>query len=136
MSQKRASTEISFAVSATLAAYVLVKPTGTRNQVGLWDTATALFAGISQEASSGGTGTAVLVAIGGSAKGQAGASVSSGALLTGQTATGYVIEASANTLNTTTTAIPRTIGWSNHAASTNGILEVFIAINNVRIAVS
>lgn len=133
MSQKRGTNEVSFRNSgATIPAYRIVTPSGN-NTVALWNTQTAYMLGLSQE-QSGDSGTAILVAIGGTAKGQAGASVSAGALLTGLTATGEVIEAAANILNTTTTVIPRSIGLSLQTGDSGAAIEVLVSPGHVRIA--
>jgi hypothetical protein len=133
MSVKRHTVEVNYEARQTLSAYVVVKPATTGNGVLLHDTATAYIKGITQDASIGGTGTAVLVAIGGTAKAQAGASVSSGSLLTVQTATGYVIEVTTSVLNTTSTVIPRTVGLANGKGSTNALIEVDFAPSNIRV---
>lgn len=132
MSQKRGTNEVNFRNSgATIPAYRIVKPNGA-GSVALHDTATALIIGVSQE-QSGDSGTSVWVAINGTAKGQCGASVSSGALLTALTATGAIVEAT-HVLNTTTTVIPYSLGISLEAGSTNAVIEVTVAPNNVRVA--
>lgn len=133
MSQKRGTNEVNFRNSgATIPAYRVIKPSGN-NTVALWDTATAIMIGLSQEQCD--SLGAIQVAIGGTAKGQAGASVSAGALLTGLTATGEVIECLAGSLlATTTTAIPRTIGVALQTGDTGAAIEVLIMPGPLRIA--
>lgn len=126
----RAQTIVSFKSAATLPAYVVVKPT-TANHVGLWDTSTALIMGVTLDTSNnnGGSDSAVAIVVGGSAKVICGASVSTGALIAVQTATGYAIEAG-SLPNTTSATFPRLLGISLQAGSTNSVIEVMLQINN------
>lgn len=123
----------SFKVAATVTANVIVKPGTAANQVAIWDTATAFMIGVSQQASSGGTGTSVAIALGGCAKLTAGASVSSGAAITGQTTTGYGIEdTSRGFIDTTSATVPYAIGIALDAGDTNSVFEVLIMPRNIR----
>ena len=131
MSQRRAVVEVSFTAGETLAAFRIVGPSSGTSAVQLWDTSTALFTGVTQDSSSGGTGSSVLVAIGGACKVVCDASVSAGAILTGQTATGLAI-AGVNTSDTHTTTLPRSIGVALQAGSTNAVIEMLIGINNIQ----
>lgn len=118
--------------TATISAYLLLKSGTSANSVALWDTTTAIMFGISAAQSAGGAGTSIAVAIGGCAKLTAGASVSSGALITGTT-TGLGIEdASLGFFTTATTSAPFSIGISLDAASTNSTFEVLIMPRTAR----
>ena len=136
MSQRNNPTLVNFNVNgATIPAYRIAKQASTSTvvrAVALWDTATAFIIGLTTE-QSGATNTAVQVAVGGTAKGQCGASVSAGSLLTGFTTTGEVVEAAANVLNTTTTVIPRTVGQAMQVGNSGSAIEVYVNPNNIRI---
>ena len=135
MSQFRQGPNVSFKVNqaTTLSAYRIVKPAAGNNSVALWDTATAHILGVTLEDSKGATGTSVLVAIYGTARLGAGASVSAGALVTGQTATGLGIEdASRGYMDTATAIVAYTLGIALDAADTNSVFEVLIRPSNLR----
>lgn len=137
MAVKNSPQLISFNVDgATIPAYRIAKAAGgttVARAVALWDTASAVIIGLTQEISSGATGGSVVVAIGGTAKGNCGASVSAAALLTGLTATGEVIEAGTQILNTTTTIVPRTVGVAMQNGATGSAIEVLVNPNNIRV---
>ena len=96
------------------------------------NTLTSVLIGITANDGSA-TNDAIGVVLNGTAKCACGASVDAGAILTVQTSTGKCI-AGTQLLNTTTTAVPRTIGIALDAGSTNSVIEVAIIPNNVRIA--
>lgn len=137
MAEKNSPYLLNFTVNgATIPAYRIVKNAATAavpRGVALWDTATAFIMGLSQEISSDATGGAAFVAVGGTAKANCGASVSAGALLTGLTATGEVVEVTAHVLNTTTTVVPRTVGQAMRSGSTAAAIEVYVSPNNLRV---
>lgn len=113
--------------SATISAYRLLAPAPGGNSVALWKTATSAMIAISQGNSRGATGTSILAAVGGCANLVAGASVSAGAMITGQTDTGLGIEdTSLGFFTTATTASPFAIGVALNAADTNSTFEVLI----------
>lgn len=87
----------------------------------LADTSTSMPLGIIQDNVS--TDGSACVVMGGVARAQCGASVSSGALLTWQADTGKVIEAAASSATITT----RLIGISLHAGSTDSVILVNVA---------
>lgn len=123
----------SFKAAATVSAYRIVKPGTAANQVATWDTATAVMLGISQQASVGGTGTSVLIAVYGAAKLMAGASISAGAVVTGQTATGLGIAETTNGfIDTTSATVPYNIGIALDAADTNSVFEVLMQPHAIR----
>lgn len=128
MSQTRAQTVISLKAASTLPAYVVVGVSDA-NTVSLHATSTSMIFGVTTQASLDGTGTSIAVAIAGTAKVLAGASVSAGSIVTVQTATGYAVAAAA--VNTTTSAIPKILGIALNAGSTNGIIEVALQVNNI-----
>jgi len=122
--------------AATIPAYRVLKlaaTSGVPRGVALWDTATAAIAGISQEQSVGNTGTSIWTAISGTAKAQAGASVSASALLTALTATGEVVEATVPTFNTTTGNLPFLIGHALESGATGAAVEILINITPMRL---
>lgn len=121
------------AASGSVPAYRIAVLTAA-NTVGVTFTATSVLVGITTNDASA-TGVAVGVVVDGTAKCSCGASVSAGAVLTGQTDTGKCIEATA-LLNTTTTVIPRTIGVALGKGSTNSVIEVLVIPNNIRVAIS
>ena len=119
--------------AATLPAYVIVKPGTAGNTVALHDTNTAQIIGITQQQSQGGIGSSVLVALNGCAKVQAGASVSAGAVLIPQTATGYAIEdAAGGFINTTTALVNFSLGLALDAGDTNSVIEVLLRPQQIR----
>ena len=71
------------------------------------------------------TGEAVGIIINGTGKVACGASVAAGVVVGMQTDTGKVIDV-LDTADTTTTAVPRAIGVSLQAGSTNSIIEITI----------
>lgn len=117
------------AADGSVAAYRVVGVSG-ENQVDVWQTATSLMLGIALNDASA-TNDAVAVALDGTARACCGASVSAGAILTAQTDTGKVIEATI-TDNTTTSTVPRTIGVALQSGDTNSVIEVAIIVNNLR----
>ena len=135
MSQVRGTwTHVSFrAASATIPAYVIVKPGTAAGTVALHDTNTAQIIGITQQQSQGGANSSVLVALMGCAKVQAGASVSAGAVLIPQTATGYAIEdATGGFINTTTALVNFSLGLALSAGDTNSVIEVLLRPQQIR----
>lgn len=129
--QTRAQTLVSLKANATMSAYRIVKLTAA-NTVGLHDTSTSLIFGVTVDDSQGGTNSAVKVAIDGTAKVACAASVSVGAIVTAQTTTGLLVEASGHTFtNTTTSLIPKVLGIAMASGSTNSVIEVLLQINNI-----
>lgn len=121
--------QVTFRVNdaATISAFRLLAPAAGGNSVKLWVTATSIMFAVSQDQSRGATGTSILAAIGGCARLQAGASVSAGAMITGQTDTGLGIEdTSLGFFTTATTASPFAIGVALDAADTNSVFEVLV----------
>jgi len=124
---------VSFKASATLAAYVIVKPGTGANLVALHDTNTAQIIGVTQQASVGGANSSVLVALNGCAKVTAGASVSSGAILIPQTATGFAVEDGAGGYINTATALANfSLGLALDAGDTNSTIEVLLRPQQIR----
>lgn len=116
--------------SGSCPAYRVVAPSAVGDHyAGVHETGTSLILGISQEDASA-TGQAWPIRIAGTSKAVCGASVSCGAILIPQTATGKVIEGTISA-NTTTTALPRSVGVALEKGSTNSVIEVLIAINNI-----
>lgn len=112
---------------STIPAYRLLAPAAGDNSVALWKTATSIMFAVSQAESKGATGTSVLAAIAGCALLTAGASVSAGAVITGQTATGLGIERTTNIVGSlTAAAFPFAIGVALGAADTNSTFEIVI----------
>lgn len=128
----------SFRASASIPAFVVVAPAATNAavEVATHATATVMIVGVSLHAAS--TGGAISVAIGGTARVSANASISAGALLGVLTATGFVIEASSTfgllAASLTNATINRTLGLALSNASTNGTVQVLLNPNNSRIA--
>lgn len=114
----------SFRANESVGAFLVVafNPSSTADKFRceLADTSTSLQIGISQHAAS--TDGAIDIISVGFTRAQCGASVSAGAILTWQTATGKVIEA--GTQNTAT-AIIRTVGISLKAGSTDSVIQIF-----------
>lgn len=130
MSQTRGMVGVNFRNSgATIPAYRIVGVSGD-DTVSLWATATTQMVGIAQEQAD--SLASVFVAIYGSAKGEAGASVSAGSVLSGLTATGQVI-ASTALQDTVTTDIPFMIGLALQSGSTNAAIEVLVRPTHWRI---
>lgn len=129
--QTRAQTVVPFFANATLSAYRVVRYIGS-NTVGYVDTTTSHILGITTQDSQGGTGSSIAVAIAGTAKVACAASVSSGSLVTAQSATasGLIMEVGASQANTTSSAIPKILGIALAAGSTNSVIEVLIQPNN------
>ena len=99
----------------------------------IWRTATSFMFAVSQDNSRGATGTSVVAAIQGCAKCAAGASISSGALVTAQTDTGLGIEASQRGfIDTTSATVPYSIGLALDAADTNSTFELLLRPQFVR----
>lgn len=138
---ERGTVKINFAVNyaSTIPAYRIVKNASTANvpgAVGLWDTSTARMIGLSCDNSGGATGTAIQVAILGSAYGDAGASVSAGSLLTGLTATGQVVEVGAALMDVVTAGSSIAfIGQAMGTADTNSSVEVYLNIGNLQLSI-
>lgn len=132
-SQDRGQTLISCIAAQTLSAFRVVRHTGTRNTVNLYDTTTSLIFGVTADDSADGTGTSVKVVLAGTAKVACAASVSAGALVTAQSATssGLIMEVGAHVNNTTTAATPKILGIAMQAGSTNSVIEVALRIENV-----
>jgi hypothetical protein len=121
---------------STIAAYRLLAPAAGNNSVALWKTATSIMFAVSQAESKGATGTSVLAAIAGCALLTAGASVSAGAVITGQTATGLGIESALNTVagaSLTAGSVPFAIGVGLEAADTNSTFEIVIQPRLIRV---
>lgn len=113
------------ALDASIPAYRVVF-LATNGTVDLCETSTVMGFGISaQDVST--AGEAIPIILGGTAKAQCGASVSAGALLTWQTATGLVVEAVANSVGTATAIVPKAIGISLENGDTNSIIEILVA---------
>ena len=111
----------SFRAAESIGANLVVAVNATgENQCQLADTSTSMPLGVIQDAVS--TNGAANVVIFGVTRAQAGASVSSGAQLTWQTATGKVIEVT----NNTTTAIDRVIGIAIQSGSTNSTIKILV----------
>lgn len=127
----------SFRASASIPAFVVVTPAATNAavEVALWATALANILGASKHAASTGGGLAIV--IGGSARVLAGASISAGALLSVQTATGFAVEMTANNTglaaSLTATVIPKQLGLALSNATASGTVQVLLGINNVRL---
>ena len=134
MSQVRNQSIISMkAFNTSMPAYrILTMGTATANKVMVWDTSTCLIVGASASESSV-TNAAVNVVIGGTCKLTAGENISTGALITPQTATGKAMHA-VNVFATATTQVPRVFGIALEGISTGANGEVLIMINNVLIA--
>jgi hypothetical protein len=118
------------AASGSCPAYRVVAPGTSSAHAQVWVTATTLMLGVSMEDASA-TSDAWKIRIAGTAKAQCGASVSTGSILTAQTDTGKVIQATI-TDNTTTSTVPRIIGVALESGSTNSVIEIQIAITNLR----
>lgn len=119
--------------SGSCPAYRFTTVTGN-NEAGIHLTATSLILGVSQEDASS-TGQAWRIKKEGTTKITCGESISAGALVIPQTDTGKAMSGT-KLLNTTTTVIPRSGGIALKAGSTNAVIEVALAINNIRIAIS
>jgi hypothetical protein len=136
MSQQHGTPEqVTFRVNgaATISAFRILAPAAGNNSVDIWRTATSFMFAVSQMDSRGATGTSVLAAIGGCAKCVAGASISSGALVTAQTDTGLGIEASQRGfIDTTAATVPYAIGLALDAADTNSAFELLVRPQFVR----
>jgi len=134
MSQENNGTIISCkAANTNVTAYKIVA-VSAENTVALWDTVTSAILGVSSMDAAA-ANSAVGVVINGTVRVQCGASVGAGSVVCPQTATGKCIEAT-NTLNTTTTVIPRTLGIALENGSTNSVIEVALMQNNIRVAIS
>lgn len=91
-------------------------------------TTTALLGVTNNDASA--TNQAVGVIISGTAKCKCGASVGAGEVVGCQTSTGKCIEIT-DVAVTTTTAVPKAIGISLQAGSTNSVIEITVQPNNL-----
>lgn len=130
MSVSRVGPDITLkAADGSVTAYRVVTVSGV-NQVDVWQTATSLTLGVAQDDASA-TNDAVGVRIYGTSKATCGESISSGSLLTVQTDTGKILNGT-KTYNTGTTAIPRTVGISLQAGSTNAVIEIVLFPDNIR----
>ena len=123
----------SYRAAASVTAFRVVAPdTALSNgfiRVTHIQTETSFILGLSKDAAS--TDGAIAITAFGFAKGACGASVSAGSMLTFVTGTAYVVQASATSLNTTTTLIERQIGIAlQNGANTDAVIEVFVNINN------
>lgn len=116
--------EISFRANESIGAFLCVAVNASTSaqeiRMELADTSTSMPLGIIQDAVST-NGSAEVVQLG-VARGQCGASVSAGAILTWQTATGKVIEIA----NNTTTSMDRSIGIALHQGSTDSVIKVMV----------
>lgn len=113
----------SFQAAATLSANRIVALSAA-NQVGLWNTTTAMIIGVTLEDSRQ-TGQAIAVALGGTVKVLCNASVSAGAIVGPDTNTGAIIERANAATNTA-----KTLGIALEAGSTNSVIEVALQIKN------
>ena len=131
MSQVRNQSIISMkAFNTSLPAYrILTMGTATANKVMVWDTSTCLMIGASASDGSS-TNDAIKVVIGGTCKLMAGENISTGSLITPQTATGKAMLA-VNAFVQSTTSAPRSFGVALEGISVGAYGEVLIMINNV-----
>lgn len=127
MSQSRTSVYASFIAGDTLSAQRIVAMTAS-NTVNVPQTITNALIGITQDAVD--SGSAANVVIRGSAKCICNSSISTGALVTAVTATGYATAAS-HSWNTTTSVVPKLIGYAVHKGSTNSIIEIMVEPSNI-----
>jgi Uncharacterized conserved protein (DUF2190) len=102
-----------------LSAYTVVKLSAA-NTVAVYDTTTAKAIGVTQQASQGGAGSSVQVALFGCCKVTAGASVTAGDVVMANS-TGAAIT------RDTTTSIA--IGYAIDAGDTNSTIEIFLNPN-------
>jgi hypothetical protein len=133
MSQVRAQVKASFIANATLSAYRIVALVSA-NTVGYATTTTSLMFGVTEDASEDGTGTAVSVIIGGTAKVQINESITSAGLITAG-ANGLGLPLTQPFLINSTTASGRGIGMALEGASTtNAVIEVLVQpmLNSIR----
>lgn len=132
MSQARAQTKVSLTQNATLAAYRIVGITAA-NTVGYAATGTANLIGVTEDAGSDeGTGAAVSVIIGGTAKVQVNDTITAGGLvgcnMSASSGLGVPI-AGAQTVSGASSF--RSIGIAlESAAATNAVIEVLINPQN------
>lgn len=136
----------SFRAAATLSAFRVVgfdTVTAAQGYVRLIQipTETTHIFGISQDSAT--TDQAFPVASIGYARGAAGASVSSGAILTFATTTGYLIEAglggtfATTAFSTVGSVMPKQVGIALQTGSaTDAVMEVFLEISNRRVRVA
>jgi len=108
---------LSFKAAATLSAYQIVKHNGTDNAVAAYDTTTAQALGVTQQASQGGAGSSVMVALLGCCKVVAGAAVTAGAVVMANNA-GQAI-----TRDTTTA---KAIGIALDTGETGSVIEILL----------
>lgn len=118
---------ISCYAAATLSAYRVVSLSGL-NTVALYTTSTSLIFGVSATDTIAAS-TSVAIVVGGPALVACGASVSAGAVVAVQTATGLIVEA-LHISTSTSSAIPKLVGVAMQAGSTNAVIEVMLQINN------
>ena len=128
----RATTIVSFKGNDSLSAYRIVRPTGTPNQVALYDTTTSLILGVTTQDCVK-SDAAAAVAINGTCRVICAASVSCGALLKPEAATtsGFAVESANSYSNTAASLQPKTLGIALNAGSTNTVIEVLLMINNI-----
>lgn len=108
---------LSFKAAATLSAYTVVKVGSADNTVAAYDTTTAQAFGVTQQASQGGAGSSVMVALLGCCKVTAGAAVTVGAVVMANNA-GQAIA------RDTTTA--KALGIALEAGETGSALEILL----------
>ena len=126
MSQARAQVKASFIANATLSAYRIVAITAA-NTVGYATTTTSLMFGVTEDASEGGTGSAVSVIIGGTAKVQLNDSITTAGRITAG-ANGLGLPLTQPQLINSTTASGFGIGMALEtvAPGTNAVIEVLV----------
>lgn len=107
---------LSFKAAATLTAYTVVKVSGD-NTVAAYDTTTAQAFGVAQQASQGGAGSSVMVALLGCCKVTAGAAVAAGAIVMANNA-GQAI-----TRDTTTS---KALGIALDTGETGSTIEILL----------
>lgn len=129
--QDRATTVISFKGNDSISAYRVVRATGTRNQVALYDTSTSLILGVTTQDCPQ-SDAASAVAINGTCRVVCAASVSCGAMIKPDpTGTGMVIESANSYSNTAASLQAKTLGIALQAGSTGTVIEVLLMINNI-----
>ena len=127
MSQAVQGLVVTYSAGETITAgQVLAAAAGTRKCV-RWLTATSDIIGVAVDDQFNSDG-AVEVQISGIAKVTCGNSVSSGAIVGPETATGEIVERAAPT--TVTTQWHKTLGLSQQAGSSNATIEVLLQIQN------
>ena len=134
MSQIRNQSIITLeAANTSMPAYrIVTMMTALANTIKVWDTSTCLMIGASAEDGSA-TGFATPVVIAGTCLLMAGENISTGALVTAQTATGKAMHAVNDFAAVTgsTSPFPRSFGVALEGISTGAYGEVLIMINNI-----